>query len=122
MRLIGWILLLAGAWSVWDALVGRTPVSGAGVVMVVVGLGLLTRRGRAAVAWVGEGVLTGLCLTGGLLLVALGALAALPTLRLVGDGLPVPLGMLVVPALFAGCGILLIAAAGRRLARQYRSF
>ena len=66
MRLIGWIFLLSGIWSIWTALVDKESLGMGGTLMLIIGLTLLTPGGRALAAWIGGGVLTGLCLAGAL--------------------------------------------------------
>jgi hypothetical protein len=117
LRLIGLILLLAGTWSVWKALVGEEPLGGGGLFMVIVGALMLTRPGRALAVWIGEGIVTGLCIIGGLLLFAFGVLMLLAYGQVLAEGMALPVRSLTVPALFLGCGLLLLVVGLRRLWR-----
>jgi hypothetical protein len=54
-RLVGWILLLAGIWSLWKAVIGEEPWGVGGLLLVVVGLALVSARGPALAAWIGQG-------------------------------------------------------------------
>lgn len=121
MRLIGWLLLLSGLWSLWHAFVAREPLGWGGILMTLVGLGLLTPAGRAFASWIGQGLLTGLSITLGVGflavgLVGLGGYFSLPAEA--GAALPA----LVTPLLFVGWGLLLLLLGIRRLLRQYQAF
>jgi hypothetical protein len=117
VRLIGVILLLAGVWSVWKALVGEEPLGAGGLLMAIIGALMLTRPGRALAAWIGQGIVTGLCIIGGLLLFAFGVLMLLAYWQVLAEGMAPPARSWTVPALFLGCGLLLLVVGLRRLWR-----
>ena len=120
MRLIGWILLLSGMWSLWKALAGGETLGWGGILMVLIGTALLTPRGRALAAWIGGGLLTGLCLMAGAGFLAVGVVALSAYLGVLVEGIPVPVESIVVPVLFLGWGLCLVVLAVTRLFRQYR--
>jgi hypothetical protein len=111
------VLLLAGTWSVWRAATGEEPLGATGIVLVVSGLVLVTRAGRAVVAWIGEGVITGVCLIAGVAFSAVGALMLLPYAQVLTAGGRIPVGSVVIPLLFFGCGLVLLVRGVRRLWR-----
>ena len=121
MRLIGWIFLVSGIWSLWKALADREALGLGGVLMVAIGLVLLSPRGRALVAWIGGGLLTGLCLFGGVGLLGVGVLALLVHGELLSAGLGFPVRSLVIPLLLLGSGLFLLLVAVDRLLREYRT-
>lgn len=122
MRLVGWILLLSGLWSIWRALAQDDPLGMGGIVMVLLGLALLTPAGRVLAAWIGGGLLTGLCLMGGVGLATIGLLALLADAQLLGAGLHLPVRSLAIPLLLLGWGLFLLGVGVNRLWRQYRAF
>ena len=119
MRLIGWIFFLSGAWSLWTALAEREPLGMGGIVMLLVGVALLTPPGRALANWIGGGVLTGLCLTGGAWFLVFGALALLAYGPALAAGM-IPVQSVAVPLLFVGCGLFLVLVGVIRLLKQFR--
>jgi hypothetical protein len=121
MRLIGWILLLSGAWSVWKALADKESLGMGGVLMIVVGVVLLAPAGRALAAWIGGGLLTGLCLLGGAWFLVIGTLTLLTYAQILAVGAALPVQSVVIPLLFLGCGLFLVLVAVIRLVRQYRA-
>ena len=120
MRLIGWIFFLSGIWSVWKALADKESLGMGGVFMLIIGVSLLTPRGRALAAWIGGGVLTGFCLTGGALFLAFGAMALLAYWEIIAAGSMIPVQSVAVPLLFVGLGLFLVFLGVIRLVRQYR--
>jgi hypothetical protein len=114
---IGWVLLVAGIWSVWKGVTGEEPLGATGVLLVVAGLALASRRAHALAIWIGEGVITGLCLTGGVAFSSLGALMLLAYAEVLSEGMRIPARSAVIPALFLGCGIVLLVWGVRRLWR-----
>ena len=120
MRLIGWIFLLSGIWSLWTALVDKESLGMGGTLMLIIGLTLLTPGGRALAAWIGGGVLTGLCLTAGALFLAFGAMALLAYGQVLAAGYMIPVRSIAVPLLFVGLGLFLVLLGVIRLVRQYR--
>jgi len=120
VRVIGWIFLLSGIWSLWKALVDKESLGMGGTLMLIIGLALLTPGGRALAAWIGGGVLTGLCLTGGVLFLAFGAMALLAYGQVLAAGMMIPVQSIVIPLLFVGLGLFLVFLGVIRLVRQYR--
>lgn len=120
MRLIGWIFFLSGIWSLWTALADREPLGMGGIVMLIVGVALLTPPGRALAAWIGGGLLTGLCFMGGVWFLAFGAMALLAYGPALTAGM-IPVQSVAVPLLFVGCGLFLVLLGVIRLLKQYRS-
>ena len=104
-------------WSVWTAVIGEQPFGTTAIVLVVTGLVLVTRPGRALVTWIGDGVITGVCLAAGCGFFALGLLMLFPYAQLLAQGLRIPVGALVIPLLVLGCGVLLLVRGVRRLWR-----
>ena len=86
-----------------------------------IGLVLVSPRGRALVSWIGGGLLTGLCLFGGVGLLAVGLLALLAYGELLSAGLGFPVRSLMIPLLFLGSGLFLLLVALHRLRREYRT-
>ena len=121
MRLIGWIFFLSGIWSVWKALADKESLGMGGVFMLIIGVLLLTPRGRALAGWIGGGVLTGFCLTGGAVFLAFGAMALLAYWEIIAAGSMIPVQSVAVPLLFVGCGLFLVLLGVIRLLKQYRS-
>ena len=120
MRLIGWIFFLSGIWSVWKALADKESLGMGGVFMLIIGVLLLTPRGRALAAWIGGGVLTGFCLTGGAVFLAFGAMALLAYWQFLAEGMMIPVRSITIPLLFVGWGFFLVLLGVIRLVRQYR--
>jgi hypothetical protein len=102
---------------VGQAVTGHEPLGAGGILLVVIGLALASRRARSVATWVGEGVVTGLGLVAGAVCAILGALMFLVYARALAGGAPVSVGSAVVPALLLGCGILLLVRGVRRLWR-----
>ena len=121
MRLIGWILFFSGGWSLWKALADGETLGLGGALMMLSGVALLASRGRALAAWVGGGLLTGLCLAAGAGFLGVGGLALLTYLQVLVAGIPLPVESVVVPVLFLGWGLCLVVLAVTRLLRQYRA-
>ncbi len=121
MRLIGWVLLLSGSWSLWMALAEDEPLGTGGVLMIIAGAGLLSRRGRTVAAWIGSGLLTGLCLIAGAAFLAVGGLMLAAYGRILAEGVALPMRSVAAPLLFCAWGLLLILLAVGRLVRQYRA-
>jgi hypothetical protein len=122
MRLIGWILLLSGAWSLWKALAEKESLGMGGILIIAVGVALLAPRVRALVAWIGGGLLMGLCLMGGAWFLIIGALALLTYGQVLAVGATLPVQSVVVPLLFLGWGLVLVLVGVIRPVRQYRAF
>ncbi|MBI4271947.1 MAG: hypothetical protein HY615_16545 [Candidatus Rokubacteria bacterium] len=118
MRLLGWILLVGGIWSIGAAVVDNDPIGLGGVAMALGGLALLTARGRALVGWIGEGVLTGLCLCAGLVLGALGTVLLLAYAEWLAPGAVPLVRSIVPPAVLLGAGLLLLVTGLKRLWRR----
>ena len=87
------------------------------LVLIVAGLALATRPGRALFTWIGEGVVTGLCLTAGFGFSAIGLLMLLPYVHVLAQGLQVSLAAVAIPLVFLACGIALLVRGVRRLFR-----
>ncbi len=104
-------------WSVWKAFTGEEPLGATGIVLVVTGLVLITRAGRAVVTWIGEGVVTGVCLIAGVALSSLGVVMLLQYAQFLTAGLRIPVGSAVIPLLFVGGGLVLLVRGVRRLWR-----
>ena len=122
MRLIGRILLLSGIWALWMALADDEPLATGGLLMIIVGATLVSRRGRVIVAWIGSGLLTGLCLFGGTTFLVMGALMLAAYGRILAEGVALPVRSVAVPLLFCLWGVALIFLGVNRLVRQYRAF
>jgi hypothetical protein len=120
VKLVGWILLLGGAWSIARALTADEPLGAGGVLMAAIGLALVSARGRQLAAWIGEGLVTGFCFMAGAGLAAVGLAMVLVYGQVLAEGMILPVRDLTVPLLFLGCGLLLILLAVTRLIRQYR--
>ena len=101
----------------WKAVTGEEPLGTTAIVLVVAGLALATRPGRALFTWIGEGVVTGLCLIAGLGFCAVGLLMLLPYLHVLGQGLQIPVAAVAIPLVFLGCGLALLVRGVRRLWR-----
>jgi len=117
VRVIGWILLVIGAWSVWKTATSEEPLGATGIVLVVTGLVLVTRAGRAVVTWIGEGMVTGACLIAGVALSSVGVVMLLQYAQLLTAGLRISVGSAVIPLVFLGCGLVLLIRGVRRLFR-----
>ena len=117
MRVIGWILLLAGIWSLWKAVIGEEPWGVGGLLLVIVGLALVSARARALATWIGQGVLTGLCIMMGLGLVGFGGVMLLAYGQVLAEGLRVPVQSIVMPLVFMSSGLWLTIIGLRRLWR-----
>ena len=87
------------------------------LVLIVAGLALATRPGRALFTWIGEGVVTGLCLTAGFGFSAIGVLMLLPYVHVLAQGLQISLSAVAIPLVFLACGIALLVRGVRRLFR-----
>ena len=96
---------------------GEEPLGTTGIVLVVIGLALVTRPGRALFTWIGEGVITGLCLIVGLGFSALGLLMLLPYAQFLTQGLRIPAGAVVIPLVVLGFGLVVLVRGVRRLWR-----
>lgn len=121
MWLIGWVFLLSGAWSFWKALAEQEALGMGGLLMMIVGAALVSRRVRALGGWLGGGLLTGLCLFGGVGFLAAGVLALLAYGELLAAGFFLRARSLVIPLLFVGWGLFLFLVALGRLRREYRA-
>jgi hypothetical protein len=118
MRPIAWLLVLAGLWSVGHGLFAHEPVGTVGVIIVLIGWALLTARGRAILFWIGQGVLTGLCLLTGLALAAFGGLLLLRYVEVVSASVRLTVRSALIPTLFLGSGLLLLVIGAHRLWRE----
>ena len=96
---------------------GEEPLGATALVLIVAGLALATRPGRALFTWIGEGVVTGLCLAAGFGFSAIGLLMLLPYIHVLAQGLQVSLAAVAIPLVFLACGIALLVRGVRRLFR-----
>ena len=110
VRVMGWMLLLAGTWALWEAVIGEEPWGAGGLLLVMVGLALVSARARALAAWIGQGVLTGLCIMTGLGLVGFGGVMLLAYGRF-------PVQSILLPVVFLSSGLSLTVIGLRRLWR-----
>ena len=117
MRLLGWLLLFVGPWSLWEALADGRPLAPGGVILVLMGLVLVSARGRAVTRWIGQGVLTGLCVLSGLLLLLMGVLGLILSGPPLAGGVTLAAWSLVAPLAFLASGLVLVGLGVRRLWR-----
>ena len=117
VRVLGWILLLAGLWVLWEAMTGQEPGGAGGLLLVIIGLALVNARGRALAAWIGQGILTGLCIITGLALAGFGGLMLLAYAKVLAEGLHFPVQSILVPLVFLSSGLLVTVIGLRRLWR-----
>lgn len=118
MRSVAWLLLLAGLWAMGRGVLADEPAGVVGVIIILMGWALLSVRGRAILVWIGEGVLTGLCIFIGLALAVFGGLLLLVYGEVISGGGGVLVRSVLTPTLLLGSGVLLLVAGVHRLWRE----